>query len=123
MNVVGDQGSDGAQQAGEEACGQVYIDIRELPYAKGDQVMCPVAIGELGGAELGKDGGGVGGGGGGGEGGALDLRHVGHHVVRGGAHHRDALISVLHLGAGYLQNCSQNILLRRSVPQGHWRTE
>ena len=121
--MVGDQGSDGAQQAGEEAGGQAYIDIRELPYAKGDQVMCPVAVGELGGAELGKDGGGVGGGGGGGEGGALDLRHVGHHVVRGRAHHRDALVSVLHLGAEDLQNCSKNILLRKSEPQGHWRTE
>ena len=96
---MGDQGSDGA---GGEACGRVYIDTRELPYAKGDQVMCPVAVGELGRAELSKDGGGVGGGGGGGEGGALDLRHVGHHVVRGGAHHRDALVSVLHLGAGDL---------------------
>ena len=70
--------------------------------------MGPVAVGECGGAELSKDGGGVGGGGRGGEGGALDLRHVGHHVVGCRAHHRDTLVSVLHLMGMKLKKSSQH---------------
>ena len=62
--------------------------------------MCPEAVGEGGGAELGEDGGGVGGGGGGGQGGAPDLGHVRHHVVGSGAHDGEALVTVLHLERG-----------------------
>ena len=68
-----------------------------LPHAKSNQIMGPVAVSEGCGAELSEDGGGVGGGGWSGEGGALDLRHVGHHVVGRRAHHRDTLVPVLHL--------------------------
>ena len=60
--------------------------------------MCPEAVSEGGGAELGEHGGRVGGGGGGGQGGPADLGHVRHHVVRGGAHDGQARVTVLHLG-------------------------
>ena len=71
--------------------------FKVLPNAKGNQVVSPVSVCEGGGPELSEDRCCVSGCCGGGEGGALDLRHVGHDVVGGGAHHGDALVSVLHL--------------------------
>ena len=97
-----------------------------LPYAKSNQVMGPVAVGEGCGAELSEDRGGVCGGSWGGEGGALDLGHVGHNVVGGRTHHCDTLVSVLHLlmlmKSSFQCALYSSEFMLKIGPQGRWRT-
>ena len=87
--------------------------------------MGPVAVSESGGAKLSKDRGSISGGSWSGEGGALDLRHVGHHVVGRRTDHRDTLVPVLHLVVNMISQAQmfwQKNRWKVDEPQGHWKT-